>query len=135
MSTIRLRSAERMRPTIATIVFSLTISASVMAQQPHSTHISLSPRSNVSTLELGKELEHHCPPVDIANASQKPPYNLEAWDTGRGPKRYKFTLFKDGDRVFSTETRRLGGAVKDVCFYIEKRQCAENISSCIININ
>jgi hypothetical protein len=126
---------ERMRPTMAIIVFQLAISASVMAQQPHSTHISLIPRSNVSTSKLGKELEHHCPSFDIANDSQKPAYDLEAWDAGRGPKRYKFTLFKDGDRVFSTETRRIAGEVKDVCFYIEKRQCAENISSCIVTIN
>jgi hypothetical protein len=130
-----LEKREGMRPTIAIIVISLGISASVMAQQPHSTHISLTPRSNVSTSKLGKELEHHCPPVDIANDSQKTAYDLEAWDTGRGLKRYKFNLFKDGDRVFSTETRRIAGAVKDVCFYIEKRQCTENIFSCVTNIN
>jgi hypothetical protein len=73
-----------MRPTIAIIVLSLGISASVMAQQPHSTHISLTPRSNVSTLEVRKELEHHCPPVDIANDSQKAAYDLEAWGHGTG---------------------------------------------------
>jgi hypothetical protein len=124
-----------MRPTIAILVLSLAMSASVMAQQPHSTHISLTPPSNVSTSKLGKELEHHCLSVDIANDSQKAAYNLEAWNTRRARKPYQFTLFKDGDRVFSTETRRITGAVKDVCFYIEKRKCAENISSCIININ
>jgi hypothetical protein len=124
-----------MKATIATVLLSLAMSASVMAQQAHSTHISLTPRSNVSTSKLGKELEHHCPSVDIANDSQKAAYDLEAWNTRRRRKPYQFNLFKDGERVFSTETRRLGGAVKDVCFYIEKRKCAENIFSCIINVN
>ena len=36
-------------------------------------------------------------------------------------KPYKFTLFYDGDRVFSTETRGVNGAVKDVCNYIQKQ--------------
>src|SRR3954467_1424473 len=124
-----------MKPKIVIVVLSLGISASVLAQQPHSIHIRLIPLSNVSTLKLGKELEHHCVPVDIANASQKAAYNLEASDMGRGQKRYKFILFKGGDRVFSTETRRITGAVKDGCSYIEKRQCTENISSCISNVN
>jgi hypothetical protein len=106
-----------------------------MSQQPNRTHISLTPRSNVSTSKLGKQLEHHCPQVVIVNDSQKAAYNLEAWHTGRERKPYKFTLFKDGDRVFSTETRRLSGALQDVCSYIEKRRCDENIFSCIVNTN
>jgi hypothetical protein len=103
--------------------------------QPHSIHVSLTPGSNVSTSKLGKELEHHCPELDIANDSQKAAYNLEASDMGRGHKRYKFILFKDGDRVFSIETRRITHAVKEVCSDIEKRRCEENPSSCIIVVN
>jgi len=124
-----------MKPATAAIVLSLGISASVMAQQPHSIHISLTPRSNVSTSKLGKELEHHCPAVDIASDSETAAYNLEASDMGGGQKRYKFILFKDRDRVFSTEARRIKGAVKDVCFYVEKRRCDENIFSCIVITN
>jgi len=122
-----------MKLTIATMVLSLAISAPATAQQSNRTRISLTPRSNVSSSEVGKQLDHHCPNVVITNDSQKAAYNLEAWDTGAGAGRkpYKFTLFKDGDRVFSTETRGVAGAVKDVCSYIEKRRCAENISSCI----
>lgn len=125
-----------MKPTIAIVVLSLGISASVMAQQPHSIHISLTPRSNVSTSKLGEELEHNCPAVDVASDSAKAAYNLEASDMGRAQKkRYKFILFKDGQRVFSTEARRITGAVKDVCFYVEKRRCEENIFSCIVITN
>ena len=72
-----------MKPTIANVVLSLGISASVMAQQPHSIHISLTPRSNISTSKLGKELEHNCPAVDVASDSAKAAYNLEASDMGR----------------------------------------------------
>src|SRR5437764_885250 len=107
-----------MKLRIATIV--LGISGSVMAQQPHSIHISVSPRSNVSALRLRKELEHRCVPVDIATDSEKAAYNLEALHTESGRKRYNFIVFKDGDRVFSTETHRIKDAVKDVCFYLEK---------------
>src|SRR5712692_10298563 len=103
-----------MKATIATVVLSLAVSAPVMAQkQPNRTRMSLTPRSNVSTSEVGKELDHRCPNVVITDDSQKAAYNLEAWNTGRGRKPYQFTLFKDGDRVFSTETRRIAGAVKD----------------------
>jgi excisionase family DNA binding protein len=93
----------------------------VLAQMKHE-RISLTPRSNVSTSEVGKELDRHCPGVVLTDDSQKADFRLEAWDTGAGAGRkpYKFTLFKDGERVFSTETRGLAGAMKDVCAFINK---------------
>uniref|UniRef100_E6QIF0 Uncharacterized protein n=1 Tax=mine drainage metagenome TaxID=410659 RepID=E6QIF0_9ZZZZ len=71
---------------------------------------------------MGKGLDHYCPTVIITDDAPKADYQLEAWDTGAGPGRkpYKFTLFRNGDRVFSTETRSLAGAVKDVCGFISK---------------
>jgi hypothetical protein len=93
------------------------------AAQSRQTRIILTPRSNVSTAEVGKELDHHCPVVVITEDAQKANYQLEAWDSGGGPgsKPYKFTLFNNnGDRVFSTETRGLAGAVKNVCGFIKK---------------
>jgi hypothetical protein len=94
------------------------------AQANHKIRIALTQRSNVSTSEVGKGLDRHCPDVIISDDPQKADYDLEAWDTGAGPGRkpYKFTLFKDQDRVFSTETRGIAGAVKDVCTYIEKQK-------------
>jgi hypothetical protein len=84
--------------------------------------IAITPRSNVSTTEVGKGLDKHCPSVVIADDPSKVHYTLEAWDTGAGPGRkpYKFTLFRDGDRVFSSETRGVAGAVKNVCGYLQE---------------
>lgn len=91
------------------------------AQGKHE-RITLTPRSNVSTSEVGKELDRHCSNVVITDDAQKADFTLEAWDTGAGAGRkpYKFTLFKNGERVFSTETRGLAGAMKDVCAFINK---------------
>ena len=85
--------------------------------------ISLTPRSNVSTSEVGKDLDKHCPSVVLVMDAEKADYLLEAWDTGAGAGRkpYKFTVFnRGGDRIFSTETRGLAGAVKDVCAFVSK---------------
>jgi hypothetical protein len=90
--------------------------------EPKKTRISLTARSNVSTSEVGKELDRRCPEITITDDPQRADYELEAWDTGAGPGRkpYKFTLFKNGDRMFSTETRGLAGAVKDVCGFLTR---------------
>jgi|SRR5208283_4009027 hypothetical protein len=92
----------------------------ISTAQSKQSRISLTPRSNVSTSEVGKELDKYCRTVIITDDVQKADYQLEAWDTGSGAGRkpYKFTLFQNGDRVFSTETRGLEGAVKDVCGFI-----------------
>ena len=85
--------------------------------------VALTPRSNVSASEVGKGLDKGCPGVVLSADAKKADFALEAWDTGAGAGRkpYKFTLFNaDGDRVFSTETRGLAGAMKDVCGFMQK---------------
>ncbi len=94
------------------------------AQEPK-TRISLTESSNVSSAEIGKSLDSHCPEVVITADSKKADYLLEAIYTGAGAARspYKFTLFgRGGDRVFSTETARKDSAVKDVCRFIKKHE-------------
>lgn len=79
--------------------------------------------SNVSAAEVGKALDKHCPQVVLTIEQQKANYFLQAKNTGAGAARkpYKFTLFDaTGDRVFSTETSGLDGAVKDTCAFIRK---------------
>ena len=88
-----------------------------------SLRVALTPRSNVSASEVGKGLDKRCAGVVLSDDGKKADYTLEAWDTGAGAGRkpYKFTLFNaDGDRVFSTETRGLAGAMKDVCGFMQK---------------
>lgn len=111
-----------MKQRIAIAAVLLLGQCAIAQPQSNQTRISLTPRSNVSTSEVGKELDHYCPVAIITDDAQKADYQLEAWNTGAGPGRkpYKFTLFKNGDRVFSTETRGLVGAVKDVCSFIKK---------------
>jgi hypothetical protein len=102
------------------IVVAITLTSISWGQQPSRVRITLTGRSNVSTSEVGKELDKHCPNVVITDDALRADYTLEAWDTGAGPGRkpYKFTLFKQGDRIYSTETRGIAGAVKDVCGYV-----------------
>jgi hypothetical protein len=81
--------------------------------------------SNVSAAEVGKGLDKHCPGVVLTIEQSEADYHLQAVDTGAGAGRkpYKFTLFDHThDRVFSTETRSLNGAMKDICDYIQKRK-------------
>lgn len=68
------------------LIAALWLSVLCMGQTSR-TRVSLTPRSNVSTSEVGKELDHHCPNVVITDDLQKAAYNLEAWDTGAGAGR------------------------------------------------
>jgi hypothetical protein len=62
-----------------------------------------------------------CTGVSLTDTQEKADYRLEAgyaWCcTPRGESRgYEFTLFnRKGDAVFSTKTRTLANAIKDVC--------------------
>lgn len=100
------------------LILILLMSTFVVAQDK--IRIALTPRSNISASEVGKGFDRHCPNVLLTDDAQKANFTLEAWDTGAGAGRkpYKFTVFKDGDRVYSTETRGVAGAVKDVCSYV-----------------
>ena len=106
-------------PAFLLLVFTVTCGA-----QDHTFRISLTMRSNVSTAEVGKSIDSHCPAMVITADSGKADYLLEAIATDTEPtERYQFTLFNhDSDRVFSTETRVLDNAVKDVCTFIQKHK-------------
>jgi hypothetical protein len=115
-----------MKRIAAIVLVGLALVGSALSQDK--IRVTLTLRSNVSTSEIGKGLDKRCPNVILSNAivlsddTSKARYALEAWNTGDGPGRkpYKFTLFSNGDRMFSTETRGISGAVKDVCDYIQK---------------
>jgi hypothetical protein len=97
--------------------------AATCRSQDNKTRIVLTAESSVSTAEVGKSLDKHCPDVVLTIEQPKADFLLEAANTGAGRKPYKFTLFDHtSDRVFSTETSRLDNAVKDVCAYIQKRR-------------
>jgi hypothetical protein len=103
----------------------LLVSTGMCGAQVHTSKIALTTSSNVSTAEVGKSLDSHCPDVIVTADLGKAEYLLEAINTGAGPARkpYKFTLFNhDADRIFSTETARIDSAVKDVCGFIEKHK-------------
>jgi hypothetical protein len=96
--------------------------AATCRSQDHKTRIILTAESSVTTAEVGKSLDKHCPDVVLTIEQPKADFMLEAANKG-GRKPYKFTLFDHtGDRVFSTETTRLDNAVKDVCAYVQKRR-------------
>jgi hypothetical protein len=77
-----------------------------------------------SSVDLLKEMSAKCVAVVLTDDRDKADYRLEAgraWCcTPHGESRgYKFALFnKDGDAVFSTQTRELKNAVKDMCVAI-----------------
>jgi hypothetical protein len=78
----------------------------------------------LSSVDLLKEMNAKCVGVVLTDDRDKADYRLEAgraWCcTPHGESRgYKFALFsKDGDAVFSTQTRELKNAVKDMCVAI-----------------
>lgn len=105
---------------VAVVAFALVFAGGAQAQ----TRIALTQRSNVSTSEVGKNLDKHCPTVVLTEDSGHADFLLEAWDTGAGAGRkpYKFTVFApNGDRVFSTEAARIAGAVEGVCRFVESK--------------
>ena len=113
----------RKAATLASGLLLLACAATSLGED-HKARISLTERSNVSTAEIGKSLDSHCPDIVITIDRQKADYLLEARDTGAGALRkpYKFTLFSPaGDRVFSTEASSLDGATKQICGFIHKR--------------
>jgi hypothetical protein len=110
-----------MRGTIALTIAFLAL-ALPCAPQEHKIRVFLA-SDDVSSAEVGKSLDKHCPQVTLTIDQQRADYLLEAKNTGEGPARkpYKFTLFdRTSDRVFSTETARMDNAVKDVCAYLRR---------------
>jgi hypothetical protein len=80
--------------------------------------------STLPTAAIVKQLADKCPNVGITRSEQAD-YSLEVAGGDRtnphGNRLYEFTLFDgNGDVVFTTSTRQLHNAIKDVCNYINK---------------
>jgi len=79
----------------------------------------------IPTADIAQEFSKRCPNVSITRSAEASDYSLEAVGGDRtnphGQRLFKFTLFDhDGNVAFTTETRQLHNAVKDVCAYINK---------------
>jgi len=80
--------------------------------------------STLPTAAIVKQLADKCPNVSVTRNEQAD-YSLEVAGGDRtnphGNRLYEFTLFDGkGDVVFTTSTRQLHNAIKDVCNYINK---------------
>jgi hypothetical protein len=79
----------------------------------------------IPTADIAREVSKRCPNVIITRSPETAVYSLEAVGGERtnphGQRLFKFTLFdRDGDVAFTTETRQLHNAVKDICTFINK---------------
>jgi hypothetical protein len=83
---------------------------------PKPVKLFLSPASTVSSAELMKHIVEKCPNVAMTLDSKKSDYMLEA---GGWSGSYRFTVYQHGGTaVYSTTTRMLSNAVKDVCKFV-----------------
>lgn len=83
---------------------------------PRPMKLLLKPTSTVPPAEVLRHLSSHCPNVGLTRDWKKSDYELEA---GGWSGAYHFTVFAHGgDAVYSTNTERLGNAVKDVCHFL-----------------
>lgn len=89
--------------------------------QDGSKRVVLSENSTASSADILKGFQSKCPNVTLTLDREKADYFLEAMQGNRldrsGQNREtKFTLFsKAGDAIYSTRTREISNAVKDVC--------------------
>jgi hypothetical protein len=79
----------------------------------------------IPTADIAREVSKRCPNVSITRSTETADYSLEAVGGERtnphGQRLYKFTLFgPNGNVAFTTETRQLHNAVKDVCTFVNK---------------
>jgi hypothetical protein len=79
----------------------------------------------IPTADIASELSKRCPNVSVTRNVEAADYSLEAVGGDRtnphGHRLFKFTLYDhDGNVNFTTETRQLHNAVKDVCAFINK---------------
>jgi len=83
---------------------------------PKPVRLFLSPASTISSADLMKHIVEKCPNVAMTLDSKKSDFMLEA---GGWSGNYKFTVYQHGGvAVYSTTTRMLSNAVKDVCKYV-----------------
>lgn len=79
----------------------------------------------IPTADIAREVSKTCPNVSITRNAETSDYSLEPVGGDRtnphGQRLFKFTLFDhNGNVAFTTETRQLHNAVKDVCAFINK---------------
>ena len=79
----------------------------------------------IPTADIAREVSKTCPNVSVTRSADTADYSLEAVGGDRTnphvQRLFKFTLFdRDGNVVFTAETRQLHNAVKDVCAFINK---------------
>jgi hypothetical protein len=90
--------------------------AASLSADPRPMKLLLKPTSTVPPSEVLRHLSSHCPNVGLTRDWKKSDYELEA---GGFSGAYHFTVFAHGgDAVYSTNTERLGNAVKDVCHWL-----------------
>ena len=99
----------------------LVIAVSLLAAQQPPRTITLTEKSNIPAAAILPSLKKSCPNVAITNDAASGDYTLEAVETselyhGTDYGRPHLTLFdRDGKAVYSTVTRKISNAVKDVC--------------------
>lgn len=90
--------------------------AGISKADPKPVRLLMSPASTISSADLMKHIVEKCPNVSITLDSKKSDFMLEA---GGWSGNYKFTVYQHGGlAVYSTTTRMLSNAVKDVCKYV-----------------
>ena len=97
-------------------MFLFLAAAGTASADPRPVKLFLSPASTISNADLMKHIVEKCPNVAMTLDSKKSDFMLEA---GGWSGNYKFTVYQHGGgAVYSTTTRMLGNAVKDVCKYV-----------------
>jgi len=92
------------------------LGAGTVKADPKPIRLFLSPASTISSADLMKHIVEKCPNVAMTLDSKKSDFMLEA---GGWSGNYKFTVYQHGGvAVYSTTTRMLSNAVKDVCAYV-----------------
>jgi hypothetical protein len=100
---------------LASILFFFA-GAGIASADPRPVKLFLSPASTISSADLMKHIVEKCPNVAMTLDSKKSDFMLEA---GGWSGNYKFTVYQHGGvAVYSTTTRMLSNAVKDVCKYV-----------------
>jgi hypothetical protein len=98
-------------------------SAAGSPAEPRPIKLLIKPTSTVPPEEVLRHLSTHCPNVGITRDWKRSDYELEA---GGLSGAYRFVVYAHGgDAVYSTNTARLGNAVKDVCHFLNGQKGAE----------
>lgn len=109
---------------LKSFAFLVLLSAIPVNAQDTPRRIAITDKSDVPTAEILKGLQKECPNVSITNDVTKSDYTLEASKKAKVVKgsesdHFDLTLFDhDGNAIYSTSTRHVNNAVKDVCHAI-----------------